>query len=160
MISSFENRPRDGLKLRYWAFLQISQFLDRTLMRHIDTKNSLDSKLQFIPIYSIRTRSRRWDKTFLLQSFYLSLLNFTHLDRLCVLGQKWSQIVTRKFGFQQVQSLNLDSTVVTLTDFLVISFFRDPLSSLTYCSFFYHFSWIRKLDYRPHTAISKIFLCF
>ena len=42
-------------------FLAISQFLERTLIDHIDMKNRLDSKLQFCYICSIEILSRKWD---------------------------------------------------------------------------------------------------
>ena len=44
---------------RCCGFSNISHFLERILMEHIDMKNSLDSMLQLYSIYSIRTRSRK-----------------------------------------------------------------------------------------------------
>ena len=40
---------------------KISHFLDGILIEHIDTKSSVDSKLQIYSICSIRTRSRKQD---------------------------------------------------------------------------------------------------
>ena len=39
------------------GFSKISQFLERILMKNVDVKNSSDSKLLFMSICSIRTRS-------------------------------------------------------------------------------------------------------
>ena len=48
-----------NVKMRCPA-LEISHFIDRILMAHIDIKRSLESKLQMYVVYSTRIRSRKW----------------------------------------------------------------------------------------------------
>ena len=53
-----QKRVRRGLNYAA-AFLRMSQFLERVLMKHKGIKNSLASKLKIYFICSIRTRSRK-----------------------------------------------------------------------------------------------------
>ena len=47
--------------MQRYDFSKISLFLERTLLKHIEWICSLDRKLFFMSIYSIRIRSRKGD---------------------------------------------------------------------------------------------------
>ena len=61
LLDDARTRPIQHLKSCVNSFLKKSRFLERILMEHIDTKDSLDSWLQIVCICSIRIRSRTQD---------------------------------------------------------------------------------------------------
>ena len=62
-LSTFGEKTlnKDELELCCSGFLNLTLFLERILIEHIDIKISLDSRPQIYFICSIRIRSRKWD---------------------------------------------------------------------------------------------------
>ena len=61
LLNQKDQDMKVGLELCSSCFLKISRFLKRILMKHIDMKNSLDSKLKFFSIRPFRLRPTNLD---------------------------------------------------------------------------------------------------